>query len=255
MAITARPLACAQDVCGGGIIPPIIAGDYDMQSKPVFGLWRGACLALFAAAATILAMLALAQAPAAAQITSEYKFNQANLSWREYSRDDFGFRIEMPGEPMITVDDTPHTRSQETSADVMFDRVTFGVTVLEFPKHAATAGGAMPAQQANEQLDDRARAFELTYGVAPELVRFTMNGAPGLEYVFEFKESVMHYRTVIHGGRMIQDSFCVTSPTTTSSRRRNASSNRLPCSPSRVKGNVQRAGGRGGTRARCSFSA
>jgi hypothetical protein len=166
-----------------------------MQSKPMLGMSRRACLPLITAAAAWPAMLVSASIQAAGQTKHEYKFNPANLTWREYRRDDLGFRVDMPGEPTIMTVET-NKRSNETSADVMFDRVTFGVTVWENPEFRK-----LTSQQAYEKLERTARIMQLTYGgIRPELTRITLNSAPGLECIFEF----MHYRTVVNEGRAIQ---------------------------------------------------
>src|SRR5262245_37215977 len=154
------------------------------------------------AAAWPLTARAHQSSPAVGQTKHEYKFDGAKLIWQEYRRDDFGFRVEIPGEPMIIVDESPDKRSKETFADVMFDRVTFGVTVWEFPGR-----GRMTSQQANETLDHIARGFQVTYGIEPRTNRFTMSGAPGREDIFEFSDSIMQYRSVVHGGRIIRISF------------------------------------------------
>jgi hypothetical protein len=157
---------------------------------------RRAWLSLFACAAIAPAVLALATVPVAGQTKYEYKFDPAKLTWQEYRRNDFGFRVDLPGEPTIITAEGPG-QPKTPEADVMFDRVTFGVTVNEL-------GGAPTPQQANRVLDGLARGLQLTYGIEPKNSRFTMNGAVGREDIFEFKDAIMHYRAFVHGGRIIQ---------------------------------------------------
>jgi hypothetical protein len=163
---------------------------------------REAFLPFLAVAIVVSAILVSLTAPVAGQTKHEYEFDPAKLIWQEYRRADLGFRVEIPGEPMVTINGSPGQRSTETFADVMFDRVTFGVTIWEYPRRVG-----MTLQQANETLDHIARGFQGTYGVEPKVTRFTMNGAPGREDIFEFKDSIIQYRAVVHGGRVIQISF------------------------------------------------
>lgn len=99
---------------------------------------------------------------------------------------------------MIATDDNPE-KPKTTVADVMFDRVTFGVKVREFRKDRTTT-----TRRAKEMLDGIAAALEVMFGIKPESSRFMMNGSPGREDIFEFKDGVMHFRAVVHGGRLIQ---------------------------------------------------
>jgi hypothetical protein len=163
---------------------------------------RGLILGLACSAA---AALVLPLAPVAAQTTQAYNFDASKLAWQQYLRNDFGFRIEFPGRPRMMDDESP--RSKGTSAEVMFDRVTFGVTVWEFP-----SGGTMTSAEANKELDGVAYVRALTFGVKPLTTRFIIDGSPGREDIFEFKDSIMHYRSVVHGGRIVQVSVLRSQP-------------------------------------------
>src|SRR5262245_22602781 len=103
---------------------------------------------LFAAAIVASAILVSVIAPVAGQTKHEYKFVPAKLSWQEYRREDFGFRVEVPGEPMVMINGGPEQWPKETFVEVMFDRVTFGMTIWDYPRR-----GSMTPQQANETLD------------------------------------------------------------------------------------------------------
>ena len=98
-----------------------------MLSRPIPRLSRRACLARLAALPLATAALASFPAPVLAQRKHEYKFDPANLAWRAYRRDDFRFHLDMPADPAI--DENPEPK--EMTAEVMFDRVTFGVVVKE----------------------------------------------------------------------------------------------------------------------------
>ena len=169
-----------------------------MQPKAIWGMSRRAWLPLLVAAVLTPAILVLTPAPVVAQTKHEYKFNPAKLSWQEYRRDDLGFRIEMPGAPEVMADESPDKLSKETSAELMFDRVTFAVIVRESPQI-----GALTFAQADEELVYFANCLEPLWGVKPKLTRFTMNGTPGLEFIFERKDWIMHYRAVVYGGSLI----------------------------------------------------
>jgi hypothetical protein len=167
-----------------------------MQSIAVSAVSRRAWLTFLAAMAVGPAVLTMGTLPVTGQTKHEYKFDPAKLTWLDYRRNDFGFRIEMPGQPAII---TPEGQGQPKTPEayVMFDRVTFAVVVKE-------VGGTPTPQQVNRILDGLARGLQVTFGIEPKSGRFTMNGAVGREDIFEFKDAMMHYRAVIHGGRIIQ---------------------------------------------------
>jgi hypothetical protein len=73
-------------------------------------------VALLGAAAVAPAALLLPPVPVAAQTRQEYEFDPAGPRWREHRRDDLGFRVEMPGEPMVMTDESPG-QSKQTVAD------------------------------------------------------------------------------------------------------------------------------------------
>src|SRR5215468_8281138 len=128
----------------------------------------------------------------AARTEEEFRFDAARLTWQEYRRDDFGFRIEVPGLPHI--EDDTGDEFLKIGTDVTFDRGAFGIEVREFP-------GRSPPQM-SETLDYMARCLQLAFGIESKSRRFTMNGAQGREDIFETKDLikaedvVMHYRTV-----------------------------------------------------------
>lgn len=164
-----------------------------MSSKPTLDVSRRACLALLGGAAVSPAMLVLAPAPVAALTKQESKFDAAELSWREYRRDDIGFRVEVPGEPKT--DESPDNPGF-TGVVVSFDRVTFGVTVMDFGEDHVLPGGLI--------LYGHAKLQQFSFGIKPKSSRFTMNGTPGREDIFESKDKIMHFRSVFHSGRIIQ---------------------------------------------------
>jgi hypothetical protein len=182
-------------VHGGAMMQVLSDGDW--TAGP-----RNSLVPLLAAAIVGSAILVWGNAPVAGQTRHENKFDPAKLTWQEYRREDFGFRVEVPGEPMVMINRSPEQWPKETFVEVMFDRVTFGMTIWDYPRR-----GSMTAQQANETLDHIARGFQSTYGVEPKVNRFTMNGAPGREDIFEFTDSTIQYRAVVHGGRVIQIAF------------------------------------------------
>jgi len=137
----------------------------------------------------------LASTPiSAARTEEEFRFDAARLTWQEYRRDDFGFRIEVPGLPHI--EDDTGDEFLKIGTDVTFDRGAFGIEVREFP------GRSSP--QMSETLDYMARCSQLGFGIESKSRRFTMDGAPGREDIFETKDTIVHYRSVAYGNRVIQ---------------------------------------------------
>ena len=135
----------------------------------------------------------LALAPAAAQTADKFVFKPGELTWQEYRRDDFGFRVEMPGEPNI------EAQQSGMHAEVSFDVAAFGVTVRE-----TTQGRAITSEEAAAVLDAQGKAIQASYpGIKFHLTRFTMNGCPGREDKVVGTAGTDIYRAVVCGGRYI----------------------------------------------------
>ena len=139
----------------------------------------------------------LALAPAAAQTADEFVFKPGKLTWQEYRRDDFGFRVEMPGEPKVYLDPDPAPFVKQTLVELPFDKVSFSVTIKEHDRTLTLA-------QENELLDRFGSIIQRALG-GKGFTRFTMNGYPGREDVDEQKDDFRAvYRNVVVGKRVIQ---------------------------------------------------
>jgi len=157
--------------------------------------WRPACLSFLVVAAAALAMLA--STPATAQSTDSFIFKPAEPTWREYRRDDHGFRVELPGEPKVYSDPDPAPFIKQTLVELPFDEITFSVTIKEHDRTLT------PAQE-NALLDRLGAIVQRTSG-ATSVTRFTMNGYPGRQDVDEKKDDFRGvYRHVAMGKRVIQ---------------------------------------------------
>ena len=69
-----------------------------------------------------LMLLLAASASASAVLVTKMVRAQGDI-WREYRRDDWGFRMEMPGEPQVVVDDEPGNKGATIS--VTYDEAEF----------------------------------------------------------------------------------------------------------------------------------
>ena len=54
----------------------------------------------------------------------KFIFKPAELTWQEYRRDDFGFRVEMPGKPKVYLDPDPAPFVKQTLVELPFDEVS-----------------------------------------------------------------------------------------------------------------------------------
>ena len=80
-------------------------------------LSRRDCIGALAVAVVVPAFVDSAPASARAPTAEEFKFDPAKLSWRVFWRADLGFSVELPGEPEITVDETPGDLFKDTAAE------------------------------------------------------------------------------------------------------------------------------------------
>ena len=123
-------------------------------------LSRRACLALLAGSASTLLQWSNARA-------------QADV-WREFRRDDAGFRIEMPGDP--TVEDgrglvaDPWIR--RINAGVEYEALSFGLVYVEYRQHSSE----------EEWFRELARGLAPVFEIVAE-TPLTMNGFQGREII------------------------------------------------------------------------
>jgi hypothetical protein len=163
---------------------------------------RRDCIGALAVAAVVPAFFRSAPASAHAPTEEEFKFDPAKLSWRVFQRDDFGFSVELPREPEISIDQAPGNPFKNTAAEVWFDVVTFNVLVRE-----PIRGGPITAAEGPKLLDAIGEAVQKGMQGAG-FSRFTMNGCPGREDVVVHNDGFKGtYRTIVCGGRVIQ--ICV----------------------------------------------
>ena len=102
--------------------------------------------------------------------------------WREYRRDDLGFRVEMPGEPKIKVeeDEDKDIRIRTVDAEVTYEQVLFDVHCNEYKQ-------VMPAEEAFRLFREGMRFGGIPVTREAPLV---MNGLPAREFVGEWTSSI-----------------------------------------------------------------
>jgi hypothetical protein len=162
-------------------------------------LSRRDCIRGLAVAAVVPAFVRSASASARAPTAEEFKFDSTKLSWRVFQRDDFGFSVELPREPEISIDEAPGDPFKDTAAEVWFDVVTFNVRVREPARR-----GPITAAEGPRLLDAMGEAIQKVMQGAG-FSRFTLNGCPGREDVVVHNDGFKGtYRTIVCGGRVIQ---------------------------------------------------
>jgi hypothetical protein len=136
-----------------------------------------------------MSFLAGAAASAAAVLVSTTARAQGN-TWHEFRRDDLGFRIEMPGEPKITVeeDDYKDIWIRSTDAQVHLANMLVGAYCTEWKD-----------VQSAEQQFDLLREGMLRVGGMPATreVPTMMNGFPAREFIREAEDINYIHRLVV----------------------------------------------------------
>lgn len=147
--------------------------------------WFGALAAGF----VTMLLIAFAPTPAAAQ------------DWQEYRRDDFGFRIEMPGKPTIETEESSEADMpvKSTSAELDVDDVLYSVVHDQYGK------GALASRPIDPWLDESRDLIQKILGVkVTREERLTMNGFPAREIVFETDGFHAVIRIVVLGDRTVK---------------------------------------------------
>jgi len=170
------------------------ASDWNQQRS----LSRRDCIGALAVAALVPAFVCSAPAWARAPTAEEFKFDPAKLDWRVFQRDDFGFSVELPREPEITVDEVPGESFKITAVEVGFDVVNFHVRVREPIRR-----GPITAAEGPRMLDAMGEAIQQEYQ-GTGFSRFTLNGCPGREDIVRHKDGFKStHRAIVCGGRVI----------------------------------------------------
>ena len=105
--------------------------------------------------------------------------------WQTYRREDFGFEVEMPGEPEIEEEQDEHAKS--IHAEFLFVGMIFGVDHVAF-RHDVTIADVMIRQrEAAENLKSR---------ITRE-TPFTMDGHPAIEIVHEMDGAFVSIMRVV----------------------------------------------------------
>jgi len=109
--------------------------------------------------------------------------------WREYRREDLGFRIEMPGQPEITVEeaDDKDIWIRATDAEVNRDNNLFGAHCTEWKN----------VQSAEEQFELIREGIRKLGMSATREVPMTMNGFPAREFIRATEDYNFIHRLVV----------------------------------------------------------
>jgi len=128
---------------------------------------------------------------ASAPILLSLNAARAQDDWREFRRDDLGFRVELPGEPEIEEDedDIKDVTIRCFDVQVDYDRILMGVHHIEY-KDPVSPGEEFAAVR--EGL--RTGGFPLTREPA-----LTINGFPAREFICEADDNIniIHRRIVM----------------------------------------------------------
>lgn len=138
-------------------------------------------------------------APAVAQNPPGYVFDAAKVQWQEYRPSTLSVRIDMPGKAEISSDKGPFDNSEETAAEVMFDRATFAIRVWTFTNRVP-----LTPKELTDAIDYSANGQRAFFGIEPKVTRINLKGAVGREDVFEFQGTVARFQTVSVGGSIVQ---------------------------------------------------
>jgi hypothetical protein len=115
--------------------------------------------------------------------------------WREFRRDDLGFRIELPGEPMTETDDNDPSNpiARAFGAELEYEQMTFGVACLEYRERPL-------AGQHFASFRDGMKAAKMAATRESEL---SMNGFPAWEFIRESGDLNFIWRWVIMGNLVV----------------------------------------------------
>jgi hypothetical protein len=133
----------------------------------------------------------IAAAPALLLVSSA-AHAQADV-WREYHREDLGFRIEMPGDPTVENEEDKDLGLSTMNAEVDYEDMTFGVQWNEWKR-------PLPAEETFSLWREGMRISGM--GVTSERT-FLMNGFPGREFLRESDDFNYVRREVVAGNLVI----------------------------------------------------
>jgi hypothetical protein len=140
-------------------------------------LSRRACLAVLAGSASVVLKWSIVQAQ--------------EVVWREFRRNDAGFRIEMPGVPTVEDDKGLPTDPwiRMINAGVEYEQISFGLIYAEYKQHRSE----------EEWFREFARGVSASVFKIVAETPLTMNGFQGREIIVESAELKLDavYRTFV----------------------------------------------------------
>jgi hypothetical protein len=108
--------------------------------------------------------------------------------WREYRRDDLGFRIEMPGEPKIEVKDNEFKDNwiRSVGAQVQYEEMLFAVDYAEYRQ----------IHSADDELRTFREGMRLT-GFTTREIPLVVDGFPACDFIEESELSINFIHRVV----------------------------------------------------------